>query len=29
VYGATYFEHLVGEVELLGEGDYLFFTDWR
>ena len=26
---ATYFDQLVTEVEALGEGDYLFFTDWR
>jgi phosphatidylserine/phosphatidylglycerophosphate/cardiolipin synthase-like enzyme len=29
VHGATYFDRLVSEVEALGEGDYLFFTDWR
>ncbi len=29
VHGATYFDRLVSEVEVLGEGDYLFFTDWR
>ena len=29
IHGATYFDHLVREVEALGEGDYLFFTDWR
>lgn len=29
VHGATYFDRLVTEVEALGEGDHLFFTDWR
>jgi len=29
VHGATYFDALVDEVEALGVGDYLFFTDWR
>ena len=29
VHGATYFDRLVTEVEALGRGDYLFFTDWR
>ncbi|GFG55060.1 phospholipase [Mycolicibacterium agri] len=29
IHGATYFDQLVREVEALGEGDYLFFTDWR
>ncbi len=29
IHGATYFDRLVTEVEALGEGDYLFFTDWR
>ncbi len=29
IHGATYFDRLVGEVEELGDGDYLFFTDWR
>ena len=29
IHGATYFDQLVTEVEALGEGDYLFFTDWR
>ena len=29
VHGATYFDELVTEVEALGKGDYLFFTDWR
>jgi phosphatidylserine/phosphatidylglycerophosphate/cardiolipin synthase-like enzyme len=29
VHGATYFDHLATEVEALGAGDYLFFTDWR
>jgi phosphatidylserine/phosphatidylglycerophosphate/cardiolipin synthase-like enzyme len=29
VHGATYFDHLVTEVQALGEGDYVFFTDWR
>lgn len=29
VHGATYFDHLVDEVQALGDGDYLFFTDWR
>jgi phosphatidylserine/phosphatidylglycerophosphate/cardiolipin synthase-like enzyme len=27
--GASYFERLVDEVEALGPGDHLFFTDWR
>ncbi len=29
IHGATYFERLVAEVEQLGAGDHLFFTDWR
>jgi phosphatidylserine/phosphatidylglycerophosphate/cardiolipin synthase-like enzyme len=29
VHGATYFARLVEEVEALGPGDQLFFTDWR
>jgi phosphatidylserine/phosphatidylglycerophosphate/cardiolipin synthase-like enzyme len=29
VHGKTYFDRLVTEVEKLGEGDHLFFTDWR
>ncbi|MGY1600690.1 phospholipase D family protein [Geodermatophilus sp. SYSU D00815] len=29
VHGATYFDRLVEEVETLGAGDHLFFTDWR
>jgi phosphatidylserine/phosphatidylglycerophosphate/cardiolipin synthase-like enzyme len=29
VHGATYFDRLVTEVEALGEGDHVFFTDWR
>jgi len=29
VHGATYFGHLVTEVEALRVGDYVFFTDWR
>src|SRR5215211_5223974 len=29
VHGATYFDHLVTEVEALERGDHLFFTDWR
>ena len=29
IHGATYFDQLVTEVEALGDGDYLFFTDWR
>ena len=29
IHGATYFDQLVTEVEALGEGDYVFFTDWR
>ena len=29
IHGATYFDRLVTEVEALGDGDYLFFTDWR
>jgi phosphatidylserine/phosphatidylglycerophosphate/cardiolipin synthase-like enzyme len=29
IHGRTYFDRLVNEVEALGEGDHLFFTDWR
>ena len=29
IHGSTYFDQLVSEVESLGDGDYLFFTDWR
>jgi phosphatidylserine/phosphatidylglycerophosphate/cardiolipin synthase-like enzyme len=29
IHGSEYFDHLVTEVEALGSGDYLFFTDWR
>ena len=29
VHGAAYFDRLVEEVEALGPGDHLFFTDWR
>jgi phosphatidylserine/phosphatidylglycerophosphate/cardiolipin synthase-like enzyme len=29
IHGATYFDRLLIEVEELGEGDHLFFTDWR
>ncbi len=29
IHGATYFDQLATEVEALGEGDYVFFTDWR
>jgi phosphatidylserine/phosphatidylglycerophosphate/cardiolipin synthase-like enzyme len=29
IHGATYFDHLATEVEALGAGDHLFFTDWR
>jgi phosphatidylserine/phosphatidylglycerophosphate/cardiolipin synthase-like enzyme len=29
VHGATYFDRLVEEVQALGAGDQLFFTDWR
>lgn len=29
IHGATYFDHLVTEVEALRDGDYVFFTDWR
>src|SRR5215468_5442781 len=29
VHGATYFDRLIEEVAALGEGDHLFFTDWR
>ncbi len=29
IHGATYFDRLVSDVEVLGDGDYLFFTDWR
>ncbi len=28
-HGKTYFDRLVTEVETLGDGDHLFFTDWR
>ncbi|AGL19654.1 phospholipase D-like domain-containing protein [Actinoplanes sp. N902-109] len=28
-HGKTYFDRLVNEVEQLGDGDHLFFTDWR
>jgi phosphatidylserine/phosphatidylglycerophosphate/cardiolipin synthase-like enzyme len=29
IHGADYFSRLVDEVEALGPGDHLFFTDWR
>ncbi|TDB71857.1 phospholipase [Micromonospora sp. KC721] len=29
IHGAAYFDRLVTEVEALGPGDHLFFTDWR
>lgn len=29
IHGATYFDRLVEEVEQLGEGDRVWFTDWR
>src|SRR3954466_2480649 len=29
VHGAAYFDRLVEEVDALGPGDHLFFTDWR
>lgn len=29
IHGSTYFDQLVREVEALGPGDHLFFTDWR
>ncbi|MBE1548768.1 phosphatidylserine/phosphatidylglycerophosphate/cardiolipin synthase-like enzyme [Mycobacterium sp. OAS707] len=29
IHGATYFDRLATEVEALGAGDHLFFTDWR
>src|SRR3954463_11093548 len=29
VHGGAYFARLVEEVEALGPGDHLFFTDWR
>ncbi|WP_448625757.1 phospholipase D family protein [Geodermatophilus sp. URMC 64] len=29
IHGAAYFDRLVEEVEALGPGDQLFFTDWR
>src|SRR3954447_21521781 len=29
VHGAAYFDRLVEEVEAVGAGDHLFFTDWR
>ena len=29
VHGATYFDRLAAEVAELGDGDHLFFTDWR
>ncbi|RAO00458.1 phospholipase D family protein [Micromonospora saelicesensis] len=29
IHGSAYFDRLVDEVEALGPGDHLFFTDWR
>jgi phosphatidylserine/phosphatidylglycerophosphate/cardiolipin synthase-like enzyme len=29
IHGVTYFDRLVTEVEAMGDGDQLFFTDWR
>lgn len=29
IHGATYFDRLVSEVDVLGPGDHLFFADWR
>ncbi|AGB24109.1 phosphatidylserine/phosphatidylglycerophosphate/cardiolipin synthase [Mycobacterium sp. JS623] len=29
IHGATYFDRLAAEVEVLRAGDHLFFTDWR
>lgn len=29
IHGASYFDRLVREVQRLGPGDHLFFTDWR
>jgi phosphatidylserine/phosphatidylglycerophosphate/cardiolipin synthase-like enzyme len=29
IHGATYFDRLATEVDSLGPGDHLFFTDWR
>jgi phosphatidylserine/phosphatidylglycerophosphate/cardiolipin synthase-like enzyme len=29
IHGASYFDRLVTEVEQLGDGDHLFFADWR
>ncbi|MPQ98034.1 phospholipase [Modestobacter sp. I12A-02628] len=29
VHGSTYFDRLVTEVDTLGDGDHLFFTDWQ
>ncbi|MEU8330672.1 phospholipase D-like domain-containing protein [Micromonospora sp. NPDC048839] len=29
IHGAAYFDRLVDEVQALGPGDHLFFTDWR
>ena len=29
IHGTTYFDRLAREVDLLGDGDHLFFTDWR
>jgi phosphatidylserine/phosphatidylglycerophosphate/cardiolipin synthase-like enzyme len=29
VHGSTYFDRLATAVEQLGDGDHLFFTDWR
>ena len=29
VHGRTYFDRLATEVEACGQGDYVFFTDWR
>ena len=29
VHGATYFDRLVTDVQAMGPGDHLYFTDWR
>ena len=29
IHGSTYFQRLATEVDSLGPGDYVFFTDWR
>ena len=29
IHGKTYFDRLMAEIRALGDGDHLFFTDWR